>query len=86
MLVVDAGGAPRPFARIRLASATGSPALDVVDGVQRADPFTDETGRRSFHRVPPGLASVEATWGSARASTSLTVRDRDLHAVRLVVR
>ena len=86
VLVVDAAGDPRPFARIRLASTTGSPALDVAGVVQRVDPFTDETGRRSFHRVPPGLASVEATWGSARASTSLTVRDRDLHTVRLVVR
>lgn len=83
--VVDARGAPVPFARLAVHTPSEVPPWDIVDGVVRLDPFTGPDGRRCYTCVEPGTVEVEATFGGRRgvATVALTAGTRASVRVRL---
>lgn len=85
VVVVDAAGVGRTAAQLTVRTDGAIPPFDVVDGVQRLDPFTDERGRRTFARVAPGPTTVVATWGSRRGVAQLVVRDGERTTLRVIV-
>jgi hypothetical protein len=83
VLVTDETGDPRPSA---LLTVYGSQVFDVVDGGQRLDRFTDARGRRTFARVEPGEATVQASWGTRHGRATVTLRDGEHTSLRLVAK
>ncbi len=83
VLVTDEDGRPRPFARLDVGDLA---VLDVVDGVQRLDLFTDALGRRTLRRVEPGRTRVTARWGSRRGRRRVKLRDAETTSIRIVAK
>jgi hypothetical protein len=71
--VVDEEGRGLPFATIELFQPSGVRFVDLEDGVQRLDMFTDQDGRRRFGHVEAGTVRVSASWGSRRVGTMVDV-------------
>ncbi len=68
--VVDENGEPLPFARIELWPER-SGWIDVRDGVQRLDRFTDHQGRRTLARMSRRIKDVTVSWGSRWATVDV---------------
>jgi hypothetical protein len=85
VVVVDAAGLGRTAARLTVRTEGSIAPFDVVDGVQRIDPFTDEHGRRTFARIAPGLTTVFATWGSRSGREEVFLRDGERRTLRVIV-
>lgn len=83
--VVDPRGLPCPSARIGVVLDDDA-VLDVTDGVMRLDDFTDERGRRTFARVPPGKALLVVRWRGRVVPTPIEVADGETKDVRVVVK
>jgi hypothetical protein len=71
--VVDEEGRGLPFATIELFQPSGVRFVDLEDGVQRLDMFTDQDGRRRFGHVEASTVRVSASWGSRRVGTMVDV-------------
>lgn len=67
-------------------TVSGGQVLDVADGVQRLDRYTDARGRRTFARVEPGQVTLHAAWGSRHGSETVTLRDGDRTSVRITAK
>ena len=83
VFVTDEDGRPRPSASLDLGQHA---VFDVLDGVQRLDPFTDATGRRTLHRVEPGSAVVSARWGSRSGRRTVDLVDGETTSIRIVAK
>jgi hypothetical protein len=83
--VVDDEGEGLAYPRIVLARADGLPQLEVMDGVQRIDPYGDAEGRRTFRFVSSGTLDVHATFGSRRATVTVLVSEGTHETVRTVL-
>ena len=83
--VVDADGKGFPVARVGVETPSDMPALDLVDGVLRLDPYTDEYGRRTFTRVEPGPVVVRASGRGVSGEAKVNLRPRLRSAVTVVV-
>lgn len=84
--VVDAAGKPVPVARVEVVTPSGMPALDLVDGILRIDPYADELGRRTFTWVEPGAVTVRAWGRGGTGETQVTLRPGLRSAVTVVVK
>ncbi len=84
--VVDAEGKGVPMARVEVRTPSGLPALDLVDGVLRLDPYTDEHGRRTFTRVEPGLVKVTASARGWAVMAEVTLRPGTRSSVTMVLK
>lgn len=80
--VVDAEGRPRAFASVE----PTVPYFDVVDGVQRLDPYTDVLGVRRFSRVQPGRCIVRASWAGHQGHGEAVLVDGERSVLRIVVK
>jgi len=70
--LVDADGAPVPFASLTVSTSTGVPYV-VLDGtVQRLSIHTDAYGRCELDGLPSGKVTVTARFGSRTATGVLT--------------
>lgn len=84
--VVDASGHAVPSATIAVQPADFG-WFDVDEkGVQRLDPFTDVTGRRTCHDVPCGEATVRASYGGRRGEAKVVVVANAPSVVRITVK
>lgn len=83
---VDARGLPCPSAELEIEARHGDAIVDVTDGVQRLDSFTDEKGRRTFSRVPPDTIRVRARWGSRKGETIFDLRPGETKNVHVVLK
>ncbi len=70
--VVDKKGEPLPYAMVALDVKSGW--IDIEDGVQRIDPFTDIRGRRTMRNVPSGKRIVRAHWGGLDGYATVVVK------------
>lgn len=84
--VVDASGRAVPSATISVEPESFG-WFDVdAQGVQRLDPFTDVTGRRTCHDVPAGEATVRASYGRRRGEAKVVVVANAPSVVRITVK
>lgn len=83
--VVDEQGRPVPYATITIEQPSGYEWAEVIDGVQRLDPFTNHEGRRTLHRLEPGAVTVNATFGSRYARTKVKVAKGMTQPLRLTL-
>jgi|GEM_PF-6786716 len=86
VVVVTEDGRAVPCARLDVDLPSGEPWIDLTNGIQRIDDFTDAEGRRSLHRVEPGSVQVYATWCLKSGKASVRVADGKRAEVRIVVR
>ena len=66
-------GQPAPFATVALPKKARW--IDLQDGVQRLDAFTDEHGERELAHVPAGEQTVTARWAGRKASAKVELRE-----------
>ena len=83
--VVDDEGRPLAYARLQVKTASGQPWIDLQDGVQRVDPFTDHEGRRVLHGIEPGTISILATWGSRKRRVQVPAEPGQSRPVEIVL-
>jgi len=83
--VVDDEGRPLTYARLQVKTASGQPWIDLQDGVQRVDPFTDHEGRRVLHGIEPGAVSIVATWGSRKTQVQVQADSGQGRPVEIVL-
>jgi len=79
--VLAPDGEPAPFAIIRLPSHAGW--VDLDQGVQRLDPFTDVRGRRTLAHFPAGNWRVAASWGGLAKRVRVTVTEGGVATVTI---
>lgn len=89
--VKDEQGHALPCARVRAETfgsfhVRGAIHSWVADGVQRIDPFTDETGTRTFVHVSPGKVRVVAWWLDRVGGATVAVNEAQTTAADVVVR
>lgn len=83
--VVDEEGEPVPYAEVTIEQPSEWEWVEVVDGVQRVDPFTNHRGVRTFHRVEAGTVTVNALYGSRYARGTVEVVQGRTVAFRLTL-
>jgi hypothetical protein len=66
VVVQDERGDGVPFAELRVKQPSEQEWIDLVDGVQRLDPFVDVRGRRVLENVEPGEVSIEAIYADRK--------------------
>ena len=81
--VVDGEGEDVPFASVAFDDRLW---VDLVDGVQRIDPYTDVRGRRTFARVAAGKRIVRAYWGGHHGRADVETKDGGSYDVVITVR
>lgn len=86
VVVQTEDGRAVPFARLDVQQPSGEPWIDIANGVQRIDDFTDAEGRRSLRRIEPGTVEVYATWGLKAGMARVKVAQGKRTEVRIVAR
>jgi hypothetical protein len=82
--VVDGEGEGLPYAILDLPPAPEW--VDLHEGVQRLDPFTDVEGRRTLRRMPIQRRRLAATYGSRTGSVELDLRDGAAQTVTITIK
>ncbi|MDJ0973262.1 MAG: carboxypeptidase-like regulatory domain-containing protein [Planctomycetota bacterium] len=85
LTVVDEGGDPVPYAQIGVKQPSGVDWVDLRDGVQRVDPYTNHRGERTLNHVEPGSVRVMARFGSRSGSKRVEVQKGRTARVRIVL-
>jgi len=83
--VVDDRGRALPFAALAVKTPSGEPWVDLQDGIQRLDPYTDHEGRRRLHNLEPGDLRLTVTWGSRKQEVHVAAASSDVTSVRVVL-
>ena len=73
--VTDTKGLRLPFAEVVVTRAGIGSWIDLHEGTQRIDNFTDEHGTRLLRHLPPGKTSIEVKYGSQTKSVDVNVVD-----------
>lgn len=83
--LVDAQGHRIPMGTVHVDQPSGLPWLDLRDGVQRLDPFTDAAGRRTLEGVEAGHLTVHGSYGTRQVSVEVDLAEGQRLPVRLVL-
>lgn len=84
VLVVDADGAPLPFAGVTVRGLEGADG-GLAPGPTRLDPFTERDGRRTFRRLDAGKATLTAWYGPSTGTATVDVPEGGKAKTRVVV-
>ncbi len=84
LAVEDHRGTPTPYAQVYVAQESGNPWVDLQDGVQRLDRYTDYLGKKRLCHVEPGKIKIIVAWACKRHEASFELRDASIvHELRI---
>lgn len=83
--IIDEHGRGLSFATCQLQTGCSHPYVDMQDGIQRMDRFTDHEGRRTYAGVFPGPVTLYVQWGHRRKNVEAKIAAGRTEVVRVVL-